>query len=104
MATTILTSSVPCAEQVDTAGEETSLEEAKNRTKSRKLRELFNETHANHDTSPEHSDDSQVETGTNSADEDSRGRLEDDVWDEEYQVGNVLSTNSSVQLAITQNG
>lgn len=86
----ILTSSVPCAEKIDTAGEETSLEETKNRSKSCKLRELLDETHTNHDSTPHHSDESKMNTGTDFANEDSRGWLEDDVGNEEDQVGDVL--------------
>lgn len=93
-----LISSVPCAEKIDTAGEETSLEETKNRTESCKLRELLDETHTNHDSTPHHSDESQMNTGTDFADEDSRGWLEDDVGNEEDQVGDVVSEASELQL------
>lgn len=93
-----LISSVPCAEKIDTAGEETSLEETKNRSESCKLRELLDESHANHDSTPHHSDKSKMNTRTDFADEDSRRRLKDDVGDEEDQVGDVVSEASELQL------
>jgi hypothetical protein len=85
-----LTSCVPCAEKIDTAGEETSLEETKNCSESCKLRELLDESHTNHDSTPHHSDEGQMNTRTDFANEDSRRWLEDDVGDEEDQIGNVL--------------
>lgn len=93
-----LISGVPCAEKIDTAGEETSLEETKNRSESCKLRELLDESHTNHDSTPHHSDESQMNTGTDFADEDSRRWLKDDVGDEEDQVGDVVSEASELQL------
>lgn len=87
-----LTSCIPGAEEVDTAREEPSLKETKNRSERRNLRELLDKSHTNHDSSPEHGDDGQMISGSYLANENCRRGLEDDVWDKEDQVGDVLST------------
>lgn len=86
-----LTSRVPCAQEIDTAGEESSLEETEHSSESSKLRVLFDETHADHDGSPGHGDEGEMDARADFTDEDRGGRLEEDVRDEEDEVANVLA-------------
>lgn len=90
-----LTSRVPCAQKINTAREESRLEHTQYRSESNKLVVLFDKTHANHDGAPHHRDDGEVESWANLADQDGRRRLEEDIGDEEDQVGNVLETTTS---------
>lgn len=85
-----LTSGIPRAKQVHATGEEASFEHSQQNSAHSQLSVILNEAHADHNTAPEHSDASQMNARSDLTDEDGRGRLEDDVGDEEDQVGNVL--------------
>ena len=86
----IPTSGIPCAEKIDTAGEETSLQQTKQDTAGIQLLIVFDETHANHDSTPKGGDQGQVNARADLSDKDGGRRLENDVWDEEDEIRDVL--------------
>jgi hypothetical protein len=88
------TSSKPGAEQVYSAGEEASLEYTKQRTAGRQLAAVLGETHANHDATPQEGNDGEMYAGADQTNQDSRGRLEDDIRDEEDEISDVLNSVS----------
>ena len=98
----MLTSCVPGAEEVDAAGEEAGLEDTEKRSQTCKSIEVLDEAHGNCDGAPEEGDEGEVKAGADGAADDGRGRLEDDVCDEEDEVGNILpkpvSQNNAIQF------
>lgn len=85
-----LTSCIPCAQQVHATREEASLQNTKHRSQRRQLLKVLDKAHANHDAAPQESYKGQMQPRADFADEDGRGRLEDDVGGKEDEVGNVL--------------
>lgn len=92
----ILTASVPGAEQVDAAGEETGLKQAKDSSQAGQLVVVFDKTHAHRDDTPEEGDSSKMDARSDGTNEDSGRGLKDDVGDEEDEIGNVLQRHLSV--------
>lgn len=85
-----LTSRVPSAKKVNTAGEEAGLQETEDQSQRRELAPLLNETHPNHYGAPEQGDTGYVDPGANLSDDDGRGGLEDCVRDEEKECYDAL--------------
>jgi hypothetical protein len=85
-----LTSSVPGAEQIDTAGEETRLKETEQDSHARELTIVLDETHSNHNRTPEQRNACKVNARTESTNHNGGGGLEQDVRNEEEEVGNIL--------------
>ena len=56
---------------------------------------VLDEAHADHDGSPKQSDGGKVDAWADGADNDRRGKLEDDVREEEDEIGNVLHEHVS---------
>lgn len=90
-----LTASVPRAEQVHAAGEETSLEHTEQHARASQLAKVLDEAHSDHDGTPEERDGGKMDTGSDGTDENGGRGLEEDVRDEENKVGNVLQQVSS---------
>lgn len=80
----VLTSSIPCAHKIDTAGEEASLKYTEDNAKAGKRTEVFHKAHSDHNGTPKECDSSEVEAGTDLADKDSRRGLEDNIGGKEY--------------------
>ena len=95
-----LTPGVPRAEEIDTAREEAGLEKTKHCSQGGKLTKVIDETHTDHDGAPECGDGCEVDAGTDLTDEDGGRGLEDDVGDEEDQVGNVLGLCQRIYLLV----
>src|SRR5882757_7300102 len=96
----MLTSSIPRAQQVDAAGEEASLEQTKDDAQAGELAKVLHETHTDHHGAPEDGNGREVEAGTDLTNEDRGWSLEEDVGDEENQVGNVLRGGRPGQLEL----
>jgi hypothetical protein len=90
------TSSIPRAEEVHAAGEETSLEKAEENTAGVELLMVLDKAHANHDGTPEKGDERQVNTRSDLSHED-RGRgLEENIGNEEEEICDILPNIHSV--------
>lgn len=96
----MLTSSIPRAQQVDAAREEASLEQTKDDAQAGELAKVLHETHTDHHGAPEDGNGREVEAGTDLTNEDRGWSLEEDVGDEENQVGNVLRGGRPGQLEL----
>jgi hypothetical protein len=95
---TNLISCIPGAQKVNTAGEETSLQEAQKNTHAGQLSVIIDKAHANHDGSPEEADCGEVDAWADGADDDGRGWLEDNVRDEEDEVANIVAVSREFQF------
>lgn len=84
------TSRVPCGQKVDTAGEETGLENTENGAHGGEVGKVAGETHADHDGAPGEGDARKMDPRSDLANNDCAGRLEDDVGDEEDEGDDVL--------------
>lgn len=85
-----LTSRVPRAKQIDTAGEEAGLEDTENHAQRSELAPLLDETHPNHYRPPQQGDAGHMDARTQLANDDGRGWLEDGVRDEEDEGDDAL--------------
>jgi hypothetical protein len=94
------TSGVPGAEEIDAAREEAGLEEAEQDAHAGELAKVLDKAHANHDAAPEQGDGGQMDAGAQLADHNGGGWLEDDVGDEEDEVGNVVVQSLETELDV----
>lgn len=96
----MLTSGVPRAKKVNAAWEEAGFEYTQNEAEAGQRAPVFNETHADHDGAPEESDEGEENARSDFPDGDGRGRLEDDVGDEEDEGHNALDTDERVVVVL----
>lgn len=89
-AVAVLASCIPCAEQIDSAGEEASLKDAQDSSQGGNVNVILDKAHAQCNGTPQKGDACEVGSWANGANKDRGGRLEDDICDEEDEVGNIL--------------